>query len=94
MNQKNNHLEHKHQHLKENLGFSNFLSRSPLTLSKSFILGSVLSVFCSSNAFLIVDSSLTSSFITLGIFCDAKIDDAKDEGCCGVDCLNIGFLFH
>jgi hypothetical protein len=35
------------------------------------------------------DSSLTSSFLTVGIFCVAKIDDAKFDGC-GVDCLNIG----
>jgi hypothetical protein len=69
--------------------------RSTLTLSKSFalVIGSSVSIFCSVKAFLIVDSSFTSSFITLGIFCDAKIDEAKDEGCCGTDCLNIGGIY-
>jgi len=39
---------------------------------------------------LIVDSSFTSSFITLGFSCVARIDDVNDDGCCGVACLNIG----
>ena len=68
--------------------------RSTFTLSKSFdlLIGSSVYIFWSIKAFLSVDSSFTSSFITFGIFCVAKIDDAKVDGC-GVDCLNIGWLY-
>ena len=68
---------------------------SSLTLSISFFLvsGSSVDRFWSIKAFLSADSSFTSSFITFGLSCVASIADDKVDGCCGVDCLNIGWLY-